>query len=90
LGQGGSISVLLEAFNIREQALGLVDVGAADHPLNAPAARLQRVNSVTIHTREFGPAVLCRPRQDSVVNLFHPTDEIFEAVSEIFVLEWCL
>jgi hypothetical protein len=44
--------------------------------------RLERVSSVTIHTRAFGPIVLGRPRQSSGVNFFHPTDELFEVVYE--------
>ena len=44
--------------------------------------RLERVNSVTIQTRAFRLVLLCRPRQSSVVNFFHPTDELFEVVYE--------
>jgi hypothetical protein len=43
LGQGGSISVLLEALNIREQALGLVDAGAVIRGQSTfPCVRLAR------------------------------------------------
>ncbi len=44
--------------------------------------RLERVNFVTIHASVFWLVLLCRPRQSSVVNFFHPTDELFEVVYE--------
>ena len=51
-----------------------------NHLETRPIAWLRRVNFVTVPAGEFGPIKLCRPRQHSVVNFFHPRRELFEVV----------